>query len=120
MPAIVVMHHSLASAATLRQMSDRRCSSISRQRQPGSRHRVVVLAVPGVVTFDLGCAVQVFARAPGLAGDPGRYDFATCGVRRRTPTSDGFALTLNAGLDAIATADTVIVPGYVGWDRPPR
>ena len=72
-----------------------------------------------MLTFDLGCAVQVFARAPGLVDRPGHYDFSTCGLGRTTPTSDGFALTLDAGLERLAAADTVIVPGYGTFDRPP-
>lgn len=96
-------------------MSDSRCSSISRQ----SRHCVVALVLPGVLSFDLGCAVQVFGRAPGLVPEAGFYDFATCGLRRRTPTIDGFELTLEAGLERLADADTVIVPGYATWNLPP-
>jgi transcriptional regulator GlxA family with amidase domain len=96
-------------------MADRRWSSVFSQ----PRHRVAALVLPGVVTFDLTCVLQVFARAPELADRPGRYDYASCGVERVVPTADGFALMLNAGLDAIAVADTVIVPGYAGFDSPP-
>ncbi|HUE68575.1 MAG TPA: helix-turn-helix domain-containing protein [Candidatus Acidoferrum sp.] len=96
-------------------MSDRRCSSVSGQ----SRHRVVALALPGVLTFDLGCAVQVFARAPGMAGVPGHYEFSICGPSGTIPTADGFTVTLDAGLERLADAETVIVPGYGGWEVPP-
>jgi transcriptional regulator GlxA family with amidase domain len=96
-------------------MSNGRRSSISRQK----RHRVVALALPGVVTFDLGCAVQVFARAPGMIDRPGHYDFSTCGRARTVPTADGFTLTLEHRLDRIAEADTVIVPGYALFSEAP-
>jgi AraC family transcriptional regulator, transcriptional activator FtrA len=75
-------------------------------------HRVAALALPDVVTFDLGCAIQVFGHAPNLDDTGGRYEFTVCGPRRSVRTGDGFALSVTAGLDAIADADTVIVPGY--------
>jgi transcriptional regulator GlxA family with amidase domain len=96
-------------------MSDSRCSSISGQ----PRHRVVALVLPGVLTFDLGCAAQVFARAPGLADVPGLYDFSICGPTRSIPTADGFTITLDGGLDRLAQADSVIVPAYGPWTSPP-
>jgi transcriptional regulator GlxA family with amidase domain len=83
------------------------------------RHRVVALALPGLITFDLGCAVQVFARAPGMVDRPGHYDFSTCALARTVPTADGFTLTVEYRLDRLATADTVIVPGYATWHDPP-
>jgi AraC family transcriptional regulator, transcriptional activator FtrA len=83
-----------------------------------SRQRVAALVLPGVVTFDLGCAIQVFARAPGTSG-PGYYDLVTCGPSRRMPTSDGFDLAIDHGLDALTDADTVIVLGYATWAQPP-
>lgn len=78
------------------------------------RHQVVALALPGVVTFDLGCAIQVFAYAPAAVRAPGAYDFAVCGPGgRRVATSDGFSLSLEHGLEALDHADTVVVPGYL-------
>ncbi len=72
-----------------------------------------------MITFDLGCALQVFARAPGMSGAPGYYDLVTCGPSRRTPTSDGFDLAIDRGLEALTDAETVIVPGYATWAQPP-
>ena len=105
----------LCRADTLHQMADSQSTSIFGHE----RHTVVALALPGVSTFDLTCAVQVFARAPGLADRTGLYDFVSCGVERVVPSGDGFALTLAAGLEAIARADTVIVPGYSSFEAPP-
>src|SRR5271156_5157967 len=96
-------------------MADSQCSTISSHRQ----HSVVALALPGVSTFDLTCALQVFRRAPGLTDRAGLYDFATCGIDRQVPSGDGFTLGLTAGLEAITQADTVIVPGYSGFEAPP-
>jgi transcriptional regulator GlxA family with amidase domain len=71
------------------------------------------------VTFDLTCAMQVFARAPGLVDRAGQYDFVSCGLESVVPSAEGFALTPNAGLEAIAGADTVVVPGYESFEVPP-
>lgn len=84
-------------------------------------HRVVALALPGVVTFDLSCAVQIFGHGPNPDGAPGRYEFAVCGPGGTTVrTLDGFDLAVEHGLDALREADTVVVPGYFGaHDCPP-
>jgi len=84
-------------------------------------HRVVAVALPGLVTFDLACAVQVFAPEAAPPGRPQHYDFAVCGPTRRIVTNDGFDLVVPHGLDAVASADTVVVPGYLGdWSVPPH
>jgi transcriptional regulator GlxA family with amidase domain len=106
---------SLPVHGTLYQMTDRRCSSISSQ----PRHRVVALVLPGVLTFDLGCAIQVFARAPGMVNVPGYYDLRTCGPMRTIRTGDGFSLLLGGGLEGLRHAETVIVPGYGTWEQSP-
>lgn len=78
------------------------------------RHRVVVLALPGLVTFDLGCALQAFAYGPGRDRTPGDYAFTVCGPGgRRIETADRFSMTIDHGLSALEEADTVVVPGYV-------
>ena len=37
------------------------------------------LALPGVVSFDLGAAVQMFARGPGVTGEPDGFVLQVCG-----------------------------------------
>jgi transcriptional regulator GlxA family with amidase domain len=77
-------------------------------------HRVTVLALPDVVAFDLSTPAQIFGN------EPERYAFSACGVRAgRVPTTTGFALHVPRGLDAIAEADTVLVPGLRPVRRPP-
>jgi transcriptional regulator GlxA family with amidase domain len=71
------------------------------------------------LTFDLGCALQVFAGPPGLVDVPGLYDFSLCGPTRTIPTAEGFTITLDGGLDRLDQADTVIVPAYAPWTSPP-
>lgn len=121
---------------------------------PQPRHRVAVLALDGVVAFDLAVPSTVFgggfrpdsaAGAPGsdvvvpatldhaLGGAPGnvpgdtraraRYEVRVCAAAAREPrrqarggshrvtTADGFALETPHGLEALAWADTIVVPG---------
>jgi transcriptional regulator GlxA family with amidase domain len=69
-------------------------------------HHVAVLALPDVVAFDLATPAQVFGN------EPGRYLFTACGARAGSvPTTTGFAVEVPRGLDALAQADTVLVPG---------
>ena len=73
-------------------------------------HRVVALALPRGGRIDLATPAQVF----GHRTEHGRYDFV---VRAERPgavsSSTSFAIGALAGLDALETADTVIVPGYL-------
>ena len=78
-------------------------------------HAVVALALPTVEAFDLAIPAQVFAD-PGL---PRRYEFTVCapaaGLVRSTA---GFCVQAEHGLEALAAADTVVVPGYLPLDDP--
>jgi transcriptional regulator GlxA family with amidase domain len=79
-------------------------------------HRVVALALPDVVAFDLSIPAQVFGRW----GDPAPYSFEVCTpTPGSVPTTTGYALEVARGLEALAEADTVVVPGYVPSVRPP-
>jgi transcriptional regulator GlxA family with amidase domain len=80
-------------------------------------HHVVALALPDVVAFDLSVPAQVF----GHRTERGRYAFTVCAQRPGpVPSTTGFALQAGAGLAALRTADTVIVPGFWPLDDPPR
>ncbi|MEJ2867243.1 helix-turn-helix domain-containing protein [Actinomycetospora sp. OC33-EN08] len=73
-------------------------------------HVVAVLALPPVVGFDLAIPPQVF----GTAERDGRplYDVRVCGLEPGpVATTAGYALHLDHGREALAAADTVIVPG---------
>jgi transcriptional regulator GlxA family with amidase domain len=79
-------------------------------------HRVVALALPSVVAFDLSIPAQVF----GHRQERERYAFAVCAQHPGpVPSTTGFAVQATAGLEAIATADTVVVPGYFPLDGEP-
>ncbi|MFI8941850.1 GlxA family transcriptional regulator [Streptomyces syringium] len=72
-------------------------------------HTVAVLALDGVVGFDLATPVEVFTRARLPGGRPA-YQVRVCSVGGDV---DAGAFTLRApwGLEALTQADTIIVPG---------
>jgi transcriptional regulator GlxA family with amidase domain len=73
-------------------------------------HRVVAVALPSVVAFDLSIVGQVFGHDE--ASDA--YSFAICAERPGSvPSTTGFAVTAALGLECLADADTVVVPGYL-------
>ncbi|MBV1854183.1 transcriptional regulator FtrA [Catellatospora tritici] len=75
------------------------------------RHRVAVLAFAGMAPFELGCVVEVFALDRPELGVPW-YELAVCAeTPEPLPAVGGFAITAAHGLDVLAAADTVIVPG---------
>jgi transcriptional regulator GlxA family with amidase domain len=81
-----------------------------------SKHRVMVLAVDGVMPMDLGIPTQIFNARRYTP-----YELTVCGDTEQTvTTSAGFTLGLAAGLDALADADTIIVPGFEDFRRPPH
>ena len=75
-------------------------------------HRVVALVSPPQAPFELGCAVEVFGTPrPEM---PDRYDFRVCAHRPgRVPTTAGYAMVVDHGLSALATADTIVIPGWL-------
>jgi transcriptional regulator GlxA family with amidase domain len=80
-----------------------------------ARHRVVVLALPQVVAFDLAIPAQVF----GNEVERGRYAFTVCSeTGGPVPSTTGFSLQVRENLRSLVRADTVIVPGYGPMDAP--
>ncbi len=79
---------------------------------PPRRHRVVVVAYDRLALFELAIAVEVFGLPRPELGIPW-YDFTVCSLERGPLRATG-AVRLGAGrgLEAIARADTVIVPGW--------
>ncbi|MEV5568380.1 AraC family transcriptional regulator, partial [Streptomyces sp. NPDC052196] len=76
-----------------------------------TRHRVVVLALDGLLPFELGIPQRIFGRANDPAGGP-LYEVVTCSVRPPGPvrTDADFSVLIENGPDALAGADTVVVP----------
>jgi transcriptional regulator GlxA family with amidase domain len=84
---------------------------MSKRQAPRKPHRVAALCLDRVIAFDLSVPAEVFSLA-WIDGRP-LYEFTACAVKPgRAATSTGFSIADVAGLEAIATADTVIVPGY--------
>ena len=89
------------------------------QEPPPKTHRVVVLAPPGVVTFDLASAVQIFSAPDAPSRTPWPYEVVVVGQRRTVPTADRFQLLVERGLERFEQADTIIVPGKTPHATPP-
>ncbi|MBT2478230.1 GlxA family transcriptional regulator [Streptomyces sp. ISL-94] len=78
-----------------------------RGRRP---HRVVVLALAGLLPFELGIPHRIFGRAKDPAGRS-LYEILTCGLAPGpVPTDADFAVQVEHGPELLAAADTVVVP----------
>jgi transcriptional regulator GlxA family with amidase domain len=79
---------------------------------------VVALVGDEVALFELGVVCQIF----GLDRADDRlptYDFAVCAPQPgAVPTTSGFAIQVEHGLDRLAAADLVTVPAWPALDRP--
>ena len=74
------------------------------------RHRIAVLALPGVPPFELGIPSRVFGSAQDAGGRP-LYDVTVCTADGAPVPSDaGFTVQPAAGPEALAAADTVSFP----------
>ncbi|MBO4140352.1 helix-turn-helix domain-containing protein [Micromonospora tulbaghiae] len=72
-------------------------------------HTVAVLALDSVVPFDLATPMEVFGRTRLPDGRPG-YRVVVCAATP-TVTTGAFSIAVPYGLDVLADADTVVVPG---------
>jgi transcriptional regulator GlxA family with amidase domain len=72
-------------------------------------HTVAVLALSGVVPFDLSAPCEVFGRVR-LADDRAGYDVRVCGLEKEVHAG-AFNLRPRWGLRTLAKADTVMIPG---------
>jgi AraC family transcriptional activator FtrA len=82
-------------------------------------HRVVGLCLDWTVAFDLSAPAQVFAAAGPSEGEP-LYEFSTCSPGgAEVPTTSGFAIVPERSLEALAAAETIVVPGYAAVLDPP-
>ncbi len=74
-------------------------------------HRVAVLLLPPVVGFDAAIAPTMFSIATDADGNP-LYDVVTCAqTDGPVEATAGFDIVPGAGPEALATADTVVIPG---------
>jgi transcriptional regulator GlxA family with amidase domain len=74
-------------------------------------HRIVVLAMDGLLPFELGIPHRIFGRPKDALGRL-LYEVVTCSIRPPGPvqTDADFAIQVEHGPQTLATADTVIVP----------
>ncbi|MEV7008469.1 helix-turn-helix domain-containing protein [Streptosporangium sp. NPDC051022] len=73
-------------------------------------HRVVVLALDGVIPFELGIPARIFGLARGAARER-LYEVVTCTVDGGPVRTDAdFSVSVDHGAEALATADTVVLP----------
>jgi AraC family transcriptional activator FtrA len=80
-------------------------------------HRVVALVRPVQSTFELGCAAEVFGTV--RAGVRQHYEFEVCTeTPGAVPTSAGYSMAVTRGLSALASADTVLIPGWAPVEAP--
>ncbi|WP_019630549.1 helix-turn-helix domain-containing protein [Actinomadura atramentaria] len=84
-------------------------------------HTVAAVAFDGMAPFELGVAVEVFGLPRPELGDRPWYDLRVCAERpgRDLRAVGGFTVRAEHGLDVLAAADTVIVPGVADPDAPP-
>ncbi|WP_405615333.1 GlxA family transcriptional regulator [Streptomyces sp. NBC_00076] len=82
------------------------------RREPEFRpHRVVVLALDGLLPFELGIPHRIFGRTKN-AERRRLYEIVTCSIRPPGPveTDADFAIQVAHGPEILATADTVVIP----------
>ncbi|MEU5999576.1 MULTISPECIES: helix-turn-helix domain-containing protein [unclassified Streptomyces] len=77
----------------------------------GARHRVVVLAMDGVIPFEFGIPQRIFGRARNADGEH-LYEVVTASVRPPGPvrTDADFSILVENGPECLAGADTVVIP----------
>jgi len=98
---------------------DMMCKDLAMSTAASRPHRVAVLALDGVVAFELGLPHRFFSASaldpgwPGrLTGAPAPYEVSMCTVDDgAVTTSAGYAALPTHPNSVVAHADTVVVPG---------
>jgi AraC family transcriptional regulator, transcriptional activator FtrA len=87
--------------------------------QPPSNRLVAALVYDQLCSFEFGCAVEVFGLPRPEFGE-NWYRFVTCAAEPGPLRAmGGFTVESQAGLDVLAGAGTVIIPGWRGAEAPP-
>ncbi|MGP4003582.1 GlxA family transcriptional regulator [Streptomyces sp. 8N706] len=80
-------------------------------------HRVAVLAINGVIPFELGIPYRIFGKARSSGGAK-LYDVVSCAPEPGpVRTEADFSLNVEHGPEALAEADTVVIPA--SYERGP-
>ncbi|PJJ03322.1 AraC family transcriptional regulator with amidase-like domain [Streptomyces sp. 2333.5] len=84
----------------------------------GRRHRVVVLVRDGMLPMEVGIVHRIFGEARSADGER-LYELVTCALRPGEVLTDtDFTVQVAHGPEALATADTVVVPASgADYDR---
>ncbi|MFF5566013.1 GlxA family transcriptional regulator [Streptomyces sp. NPDC012623] len=74
-------------------------------------HRIAVLALPGLIPLELGIPQRIFGRSRDSTGRR-LYEVVTCSALPPGPvrTDADYSILVENGPEALATADTVVVP----------
>ena len=72
-------------------------------------HTVAVIALPGTIAFDLATPVEVFGQVRLASGRAG-YHVVVCGTDS-VVSAGPLRIATDHGLEALAAADTIVVPG---------
>jgi AraC family transcriptional regulator, transcriptional activator FtrA len=79
---------------------------------------VIALAYDGLCAFEFSCTAEVFGLPRPELG-PGWYRFETCGVSGgRIRGQYGLSMEVDGGLERLAAAGTIMIPGWQGIDVP--
>lgn len=82
-------------------------------------HHVAILAYDRLCTFEFGCAVELFALERPELGVPW-YSYAICAVEDGPlRAAGGISITAAHGLEELASAGTIVVPGWRDPDEAP-
>lgn len=79
-------------------------------------HKVAVLTLPDFIPLDFGIACEVFGLVSTSSG-ANAYDVQVCGASRTVRTRD-FEVRVSRGLEALASADTIVIPGIQNVTQP--
>src|SRR5687768_2034914 len=80
---------------------------------------VATLIYDQLCSFEFGCAVEIFGLPRPEFGDDW-YRFVTCAAESGPLRAmGGVSITAEADLSVLASAGTVILPGWKGADAPP-
>jgi len=82
-------------------------------------HHVAIVAYDGLCTFEFGCAIELFALERPELGVRW-YSHAVCAVEPGPLRAlGGLTVHVPHGLDALAGASTIVIPGWRDADEPP-
>lgn len=90
------------------------------QARPLANPLVACLLYDDLCTFEMGIAVEIFGLPRPELG-PHWYRFVTCAAEPERPlkATGGLRIMAEAGLEALETAGTVVIPGWRGAEAPP-